>query len=341
MEGIVDIIRGLNKIQKIINHRLTELHWLYSPMTFYDSKVNFEKSHKILSSSRQHVAVLDRNIFSRLINLITDGRSKQGSTKDIAQLILWCIIHEIEIWPYYALNELAVGENSEQKAQYEYSAFNQMFSKIDIQTWLALALGFEQENETLIESNKEISTIDFNEISVDYLANFAALLHFEYIWRTEKDNIARFKSFFQWYYGNLKESRFITVYVCSVLLGIKGYKLPKKVNSENYDEFILGCKNQAMDVCYLTSLSIDRIPYDKYEFIFVTDDKMLGDIFLEGCFNTHAIRIFEKNIKQGGRQVSEWVNNLLENHVEVNPEDYIQHCRKIIEIESERVKTLF
>lgn len=94
-------------------------------------------------------------------------------------------------------------------------------------------------------------------------------------------------------------------------------------------------------MCYLTALSIDRIPYDKYECILVTDDHMLGDIFSKGCFNTSAIRTFERNVKRGSRQISEWVDNLLNNHVEVTSDDYIQHCTEIVEVELERAKTLF
>lgn len=337
----MDILNEFCILLEEINRRLTELKWFYSPRTFIDSKVNIEKLNIMDSSSLEHIIVLDRNIFSRLMNIITEGKSKEGSTKDVAQLILWCAIQNINISPYFALNEYAVGQNSEEKAQYEYHAFDQMFSKIDSSIWLALALGYEQENKMLVKPDKALRTTQFNEKSVDYLANLAALLHFEYVWRTEKDNTERFKSFFQWYYDNMKVSRYMTVYICSVLLGTYGYKLPKKINSNNYEEYISGCKNQAMDMCYLTALSIDRIPYDKYECILVTDDHMLGDIFLKGCFNTSAIRTYERNVKRGRRQISEWVDNLLKSHVEANPDNYMQYCKEIIEFELNKTKLLF
>lgn len=36
----------------------------------------------------------------------------------------------------------------------------------------------------------------FNMESVDYLANYASLLHFAYVYRTENSNNERFKNFF-------------------------------------------------------------------------------------------------------------------------------------------------
>lgn len=320
-------------LREMLNKRLTELHWFYSPVIFADSIVNSAKVKKILKSSEKYIAVLDRNIFSRLINVLTKGIAKQGSTKDIAIFILWCAMLEMNILPYFALNEYATGQNSELKAQEEYDVFQQMFEKIKIDTWMELAMGFKNKNTYILEPNINISDIVFNDNSIDYLSNFASLLHFEYVWRTEKDNVERFKSFFQWYYTNLKVSRYMTVYVCAILLNMEGYKLPKKINSKDYNEFILGCQNQARDISYLTSISVDRMPSDKYEFIFITDDNMLGDIFTRGCFNYNPIRMFEENVKNGGHKISEWVNNLLKNHTEVTSKDYMSYCNNIIEEE--------
>lgn len=228
MGANMDIPNDFFILLEKINSRLTDLNWFYSPRTFIDSKVDVEKSNIIALSPQEHIVVLDRNIFSRLMNIITVGTTKEGCIQDIAILILWCAIHKIGMLPYYALNEYAVGQDSEEKAQYEYHAFDQMFSKIDITLWMALALEYENENKMLVKPDATLSATQFNEKSVDYLANLAALLHFEYVWRTEKDNTERFKAFFQWYYDNMKVSRYITVYVCSVLLGTKDYKLPKK-----------------------------------------------------------------------------------------------------------------
>ena len=93
-------------------------------------------------------------------------------------------------------------------------------------------------------------------------------------------------------------------------------------------------------MCYLTELSIDRIPYNQYEMILISDDKMLGNIFLNGCYNIEAIRIYENSICNGRHQISEWVNNLLSNHHEFITEDYTKHFQGIIGSEIQQLKSI-
>lgn len=340
MADIVDISNYYNFLE-FLCRRLSELHWFYSPRTFLDSIVNLQKISLMKKTPIRHIMVLDRNIFSRLINVITKGNTKQGNIQDIAVFVSWCGMLNIDILPYYALNELATGTNSEDKAQFEYSAFSKLFEEIGYFTWMALAIGVEKENKRIVNPVLSKSETVFNNNSIDYLTNYASLLHFAYVWHTENNVKDKFKAFFQWYYDNLKVSRFMEVYVCSVLSQIPDYKAPKKINSFILDDVIKGCQNQARDISYLTSLSIDRISADEYEMVLVSEDKMLGNLFSSGCYNTKAIRIFEDNISNGSRQISEWVSNLLANHHEFVTEDYSEYCQRIIENEIQQLKMLF
>ena len=54
------------------------------------------------------------------------------------------------------------------------------------------------------------------------------MLHLASILLAEKEQITKFKKYFEWFYNNLKVSRYTEVYVCRLLLGNKGYKEPKK-----------------------------------------------------------------------------------------------------------------
>lgn len=92
---------------------------------------------------------------------------------------------------------------------------------------------------------------------------------------------------------------------------------------------------------YLTQLSIDRWPIEQYEPILVTDDQMLGDIFVNGCFNKEAIREFERNIKTSSKKISEWVSELLVNHKEVVVDDYKAYCKEVIEQELDLFRNVF
>lgn len=327
----------------ILDNRLTELHWFYSPFYFMDSKVDSQKICKMRSIGREPVLVLDRNIFSRLINVVSKGKTDEGSTKDIAFLIVWSVLNDVKILPYYALNEVAEGKNSEMAAQREYSIFKKIFTDITLLEWLTLASGLEEKNRTLVSEEKNIEQIEtrFYNTSIDYLSNYAAILHLSSVLLSEKEQIAKFKSFFEWFYSNLKVSRYTVVYVCRLLLGNNDYKEPKKIHGKDIVKAIKGCQNQARDLSYLTQLSIDRWPIEQYEPILITDDQMLGDIFVNGCFNTQPIREFEKNIKTSSRIITEWVDDLLANHKELEVDDYEIYFRKVVGQELDMFRTIF
>lgn len=330
-------------IMNILNRRLTELGWFHSPYYFMDSQVGFDKINRMKSDDRTQVLVLDRNIFSRLINVVSKGKTDEGRTQDIAILIAWAAMNNLNIMPYFAINEYAEGINSEIAAQKEYDIFKKIFTDITVTEWLAMALGFETENKTLIKFKNNIEQAEtvFCSTSIDYLSNYAAMLHLASVLISEKEQIEKFKKYFEWFYSNLKISRYTEVYVCKLFLGSNGYKEPKKIHGNNLNEAIKGCQNQARDLSYLTQLSIDRWPIEQYEPILVTDDQMLGDIFVNGCFNTNAIREFEKNIKTSSRKTAEWVDELLKYHKEVVVDDYESYCRKVIEQELEIFKNYF
>lgn len=327
----------------ILDNRLTELHWFYSPFYFMDSKVDSQKICKMRSIGREPVLVLDRNIFSRLINVVSKGKTDEGSTKDIAFLIVWSVLNDVKILPYYALNEVAEGKNSEMAAQREYSIFKKIFTDITLLEWLTLASGLEEKNRTLVSEEENIEQIEtrFYNTSIDYLSNYAAILHLSSVLLSEKEQIAKFKSFFEWFYSNLKVSRYTVVYVCRLLLGNNDYKEPKKIHGKDIVKAIKECQNQARDLSYLTQLSIDRWPIEQYEPILITDDQMLGDIFVNGCFNTQPIREFEKNIKTSSRIITEWVDDLLANHKELEVDDYEIYFRKVVGQELDMFRTIF
>lgn len=209
--------------------------------------------------------------------------------------------------------------------------------------WLTLASGLEEKNRTLVSEEENIEQIEtrFYNTSIDYLSNYAAILHLSSVLLSEKEQIAKFKSFFEWFYSNLKVSRYTVVYVCRLLLGNNDYKEPKKIHGKDIVKAIKGCQNQARDLSYLTQLSIDRWPIEQYEPILITDDQMLGDIFVNGCFNTQPIREFEKNIKTSSRIITEWVDDLLANHKELEVDDYEIYFRKVVGQELDMFRTIF
>lgn len=329
------------KIQAYFHSRLTELKWIYSPFAFIDSKVTFNNLIKIQDLNKYPFLVLDRNIFSRLIRMIKEGKTVEGSSRDIAILITWAIYNNFDLLPYFALNEYAESVNSETEAQKEFNAFNRIFKDIPLFDWTCVAL--EQENElkhTVKLETSSFSEFTFSNESTDYLNNYAAILHLTTVLRTEKDSVVRFKKYFEWLYNSIKVSRFTVLYAVKIFLSDSNYRMPKKAFSTSLTNAMEGCKNQARDLSYLTCLSIDRIP-EEYEPILVTDDNMLGNLYINGYYNTNPIRLFENSIKTHQSQVKVWVDELLQNHTEVESEDYHSYCKKIVEQEEKVLASTF
>lgn len=327
--------------QEYLNYNLTQLHWLYSPYIFKDSVVSFEKMQQLYNLHKHPIIILDRNIFSRIIKIASCGYTSEGNTIDIAFLIVWATRNNIDISSYFALNEYAECKNSENEAQLEYQIWDRIFSTIPFIEWEKIALRQTDHIETTINiSNSQESSIAFLHKSDDYLTNYAAMLHLGYILREYNNPIEQFKHYFDWLFHNLKLSRYTILYACRLFLGSDNYKSIKNIHGNNYDKAVKGCQNQARDLVYLTLLSVDRFP-SNYEPILVSDDKMLGDLFVNGYFNTNPIRMFENQIKTHKSQISLWVSELIKNHVEVNTENYHSYCIEIVNQEEKRLAATF
>ena len=326
------------------SERLTALQWLYSYCYFSDSVVTAEKSKEILDNQTQCVLVLDRNIFSKLLNVITCGCTNEGDTQDIAILIVWAIIMKADIWPALALSEGQATCNIPNVDASEYARFKQIYNPQYYLPWFKLADGeIDKFPYVIDDSLKDYFALKLqtNVENADFLLVYAALLHFVYVIRTEKDQIERFKSFFEWYYNTLPVSRYIEVYVIQLIVGTNNYKMPKNVNSTVFDEVVEGCKNQARDISYLTLISPDRWPRDEDEVILVTDDWMLGDIFKKGHNDPNAILMFPKRIKTNKNKISQWISDLRKNHVPVRPKNVELYYRKVIDQELTLIQGLF
>ena len=327
-----------------VNKRLSDLHWFHSFDIFFDTIVNAEKLEMIWQMPRKCVLVLDRNIFSRLINIISNGECSEGESRDIALLMVWAILMRVDIYPLFALNEGAASTGAPEIIKEEYEKFKHIYDEKYYNDWFALAFNLERKFKNVIsipDSIIKASTLKIDTASIDYLLNYAAMLHFVYVLRTNKNQNDRFKSYFEWLYNSLPVSRFTEVYVINVLLGEKHFKAPKNSESEDFEKTKHGCENQARDLSYLTPISIDRWPINEYEPILITDDWMLGEIFKLGCYDFNYFFEFENNIKKGQKQISQWVSELRKNHKPLEVPDLYNYLIGLIDNEEILLKSSF
>ena len=77
-------------------------------------------------------------------------------------------------------------------------------------------------------------------------------------------------------------------YVILLLTNYPSIKAPKNVNSKDYNKVIKGCKNQAWDLAYLSSVNNLQYNFRDKELFFATNDRNLKLIFM-------ACNFFEKS----------------------------------------------
>lgn len=327
-----------------LNKRMSNLKWLQNIDYFPNGSVDTVNVLKFRALKGEKIVILDRNLFDRLIKIATTGVTNQGRIQDIALLMSWCMINGCGVYPYPAISEHASLKCDEKIALNEYKIFDEIFKKINPFIWFNLAQGKIIENPVIIPRKTSFpsSQISFVEKSVDYLFNYMAMLHLAYVLRTKEKQLQRFFSFYEWYYNHSLISRYTSTYVSLFLAGYAGFAGPKSVMARDINKVMAGCSNQAKDLCYLTEYSKDRVP-SNYEFVFASDDHMLCEIYNLANGSINPIKLFEKNIKNNTKRVSEWVEKLETTHkmLAIPKEQYANYCEEQIQKEINLLKTTF
>lgn len=231
---------------------------------------------------RKNVLILDRNILTPMIRLLTKGHLKdEYSLKVIGSLMLWAQFNNLSVTSGLALSEYAYHKEGDDEANFEKDLFLKAFNHYHPNIWLQIALGSLNTIEPLFTdaSEKFSYNKEYDHFKMHYLEMLKIAQHYFDHSLSAEEKITRFHS---WVYDNLLICRYTISYL-PLLIGGR-INTFKKV--ETFSQVIDKCKNQAWDLSYLSLWS--TLYYNEHEsntnYLFATLDKGLKEIFI----STHS-----------------------------------------------------
>lgn len=270
-------------------------HPIISPIGFPD----FSK-HK----GRKNVLILDRNVLTPMIRLLTSGYLKdEYSLKIIGSLMLWAQVNNFSVTSGLALSEYAHHKGGSDEANFEKDLFLKAFNHYHPGVWLEIALGRLKTIEPLsVDASQRFEYHrEFDHYKMHYLE---MLIIAQYYFDSSLSPEQKITKFHRWVYDNL----LICKYTISYLALLVGERINTFRKIETLNEVIDRCKNQAWDLSYLSVWS--TFYYKEHEgnttYLFVTMDRGLKDIFM----STHS-ETTDLHSELFGEKVGSKINQLM------------------------------
>ena len=279
----------------IVFSKLEQSNMILHPELSPKGKPDFKK---ILASDKKYIIILDRNILTDLISLVTNGSLSNKKT----QVLMGTLISVLPILDARLNSGIALMEFSQHKtnsiaACRENDLFHKIFSNYAPQTWINLATE-KIDRIPIIESNKK-EYFDFKVEDDHYKMHYLEMLILSQVYFNKKFTIIeKFEYFFNWITSNILICKY-TTYYAAMALANRG-KLFKK-HKNNFANINKNCLNQAWDLSYLSLWST----FYYYEnnsndrFLFATLDKQLREVFMETHKENLEIysKLFGENIR--------------------------------------------
>lgn len=276
-----------------------------------DTKIIF---HPVISPSgfpdfsnhkgRKSVLILDRNILTLMIRLLTSGHLKdEYSLKVIGSLMIWAQFNNFIVTSGLALSEYAHYKGGSDEANLEKDLFLKAFNHYHPSVWLEIALGRLKIIEPLSVDASE--KFEYHKESDHYKMHYLEMLIIaQYYFDTSLSSEQKIIKFHRWVYDNL----LICKYTISYLALLVGGRINTFRKIETIKQVIDQCKNQAWDLSYLSLWS--TFYYKEHEantnYLFVTLDRGLKEIFI----STHS-ETTDLHSKLFGSKVGSKINQLM------------------------------
>ena len=284
--------------------------------------------------SKNFATIIDRNILTQLIRLLTTGQLKDDySRRMVSSLMLWAQINNISINSGLALSEYAYSKRRNDEASTENNLFLKAFNYYGIQVWLDLALD-RRKTIPILKLNKQIEYSFFNEYDHFKMHYLEMLIIARLYFNNEMTIEDKFKHFHKWVYENILICKYTTFYF-ALLLG-------RKVNTfrkigDDFNALIAKCKNQAWDLSYLFLWSTLYYYEDEADtvYLFATMDGELKDIFVLTHKESNEVynELFGNSV---GNKIVELISEIYK--AREKPEFENLPLDDLIEIESEKLR---
>lgn len=262
-------------LQKYIDEELFTSMYVCHPCYAVHGKIETNEMKQLKNNGTKLIVIPDRNIISMILTAVKKGTFDGGNKKKITAFLAWTIKNNFAICPYDSVREnfYSCGNIACNK---EIELFNYLYDNVPIDVIIESFYndGIFFDGKKFAEtSSKEL--VNFQKDNADFNFLYAAILHFVYVLRTEKNPEKRFYTFFEWYLkGNICSVYIITY----VLFFLEGNGTPPH-NSFNDAMTIKGCMNEAFDLLYIQDLDPNRYPSEMYTVFFATQDIRLFKVF--------------------------------------------------------------
>lgn len=254
---------------------------------YYSREGKLEHYNDFLRNKKNKIIILDRNMVSMISGYFENGElACERNMIMILFFLLYCNINRLQYNFGLAMNEYADSENNSK-------VINQLNGVLTyISEFPSMLI-----KEMLKTENYKISPIkipvkfqrDYNyKFKSDfYLVSYCSILKASEIFlKKELSKKEMILQYLDWYYDNLILSKYDITYAILLFINYPQIKAPKNING-SYDEFIKGCKNQAWDISYLTTINNLQQNSDECEYFFATNDSTLKLIFMV-CNNSES-----------------------------------------------------
>ena len=260
---------------------------LFHPVIAPDGQINRMAFRELHNSQDDCIIIIDNNLLIDLVKLNREGCLRDTKRmKFVAMLMLWVEINRLSMTSGQALQEKAVALDSTALSA-DYSAFREIWANYTPQQWFSLWRGVD--SRLPVKKSPGILEFDmskYQEIPDAYYYTYASMLRLVILLRDNTlHRFDRAKAFIEWSYQNTLIGKYVLAYALLLFMEKdQGIKVPKRANSNNIDEILNGCKNQAWDLEGLSTWSQLLDLKERGEitetFIFATEDELLKKVIM-------------------------------------------------------------
>lgn len=272
----------LDILFKIIN----DFQIIFHP--YYSKDGIFVHYDEFLRNNKDKIIVLDRNITSLLYDYLKNGELKEkDSMIMILSFLAFCNYNRLQYNIGLAMNEY--GDSQENLKVIEQ--LNELLTYLaDIPTMLFLnCLKYGNfELPTFKISTRFQRHANYKNKSIMYWISYCSVLKIAELYLTNLSAEERIIKYLEWYYDNLILSMYDITYAILLFTNYETIKAPKNIRSGNFEKVIKGCRNQAWDISYLSTINNVKQKFLDKEIFFATNDINLKIIFM-------ACHYFEKS----------------------------------------------
>lgn len=266
----------LNDIFDIVNAFQIVFH------PYYAKEGKFVHFKEFLKDQKDKIIVLDRNITSMLFDYFKKGELKdEKNMVMLLSFLIFCNYNRLQ----YNIG-LAMNEYGDSKGNAEViKQLNELLTYLSEAPSMFFINRLKNGNYKLPEfkmSAKFQRHANYKNKSIMYLVSYCSVLKVAELFLSTLSPKDKIIKYLDWYYDNLKLSMYDITYAVLLFTNYELIKAPKNIRSHDIEKAIKGCKNQAWDISYLSSINNFKHIFPNKEIFFATNDKTLKLIFM-GC----------------------------------------------------------